>query len=66
MNTHTHTHAHLPKSSPVLVSTLDLLPRLVDLDILVAMARDVQDVLQRVSDPGRDGGREREREMTEP
>lgn len=34
------------------VTSLDLLPRFVDLNVLVAMARDVEDVFQGVTDSG--------------
>lgn len=37
-------------TSPVGISSLDPLPRLVDLDVLVAMARDVENVFQRIAD----------------
>lgn len=37
-------------TSPVGISSLDPLPRLVDLDVLVAMARDVENVFQGIAD----------------
>lgn len=39
-------------TSPFCVSSLDLLPGFVDLNVLVAMARDVQDVFQSITDSG--------------
>lgn len=38
--------------SPVCVSSLDLLPGFIDLNVLVAMARDVEDVFQSIADSG--------------
>lgn len=37
-------------TSPVGISSIDSLPWLVDLDVLVAMARDVENVFQRITD----------------
>lgn len=37
-------------TSPVGIPSLDPLPRLVDLDVLVAMARDVENVFERIAD----------------
>lgn len=38
--------------SPLCISSLDLLPGFIYLDVLVAMARDVEDVPQSVTDSG--------------
>ncbi len=38
--------------SPFCISSLDLLPGFIDLNVLVAMARDVEDVFQSIADSG--------------